>query len=119
MLPVIYPALVREFMSVSTNSRPDRLGYRLLKLASQSSSALPASPGPTTWSSAASPPAKPPPAPVRSTCGLGGATGFCAERGVPGAAAAAAAAAVYWDCDVAMDGGTPPDAAPPPLAVVD
>src|SRR5438876_691717 len=37
MLPVIYPALVREFMSVSTNSRPDRLGYRLLKLASQSS----------------------------------------------------------------------------------
>lgn len=46
----IYTSLVRkgtafrESISVSTNSSPDRLGYRLLKFASQSSLGLTASP---------------------------------------------------------------------------
>ena len=47
---VVYTSLVRkgtafrESISVSTNSSPDRLGYRLLKFASQSSLGLTASP---------------------------------------------------------------------------
>jgi hypothetical protein len=68
----------RESISVSTSSSPDKLGYLLLKLVSQSSLGLIASPARAP--SLAESPENPLPWPVRSTCGLGGAAGFGTER---------------------------------------